>query len=149
MKVISGCLVIKENKILMVKEGNPICYGKWNFPAGHVDEGEKIRAAAIREVFEETGCTVKLKGILPIVSVKAPSGETHVLVRFIAEIVDENIKFDTDEILEVKWIDINEIKNMSINEIRGYDTTKKLINDFENNNVYSLDIISDLDFPNG
>ena len=132
MKVISGCLVIKENKILMVKEANPICYGKWNFPAGHVDEGEKIRAAAIREVFEE-----------------APSGETHVLVRFIAEIVDENIKFDTDEILEVKWIDINEIKNMSINEIRGYDTTKKLINDFENNNVYSLDIISDLDFPNG
>ena len=149
MKVISGCLVIKENKILMVKEANPICYGKWNFPAGHVDEGEKIRAAAIREVFEETGCTVKLKGILPIVSVKAPSGETHVLVRFVAEIVDENIKFDTDEILEVKWIDIKEIKNMSINEIRGYDTTKKLINDFENNNIYPLDIISDLDFPNG
>lgn len=149
MKVISGCLVIKENKILMVKEANPICYGKWNFPAGHVDEGEKIRAAAIREVFEETGCTVKLKGILPIVSVKAPSGETHVLVRFVAEIVDENIKFDTDEILEVKWIDIKEIKNMSINEIRGYDTTKKLINDFENNNIYPLDIISDLNFPNG
>lgn len=149
MKVISGCLVIKENKILMVKEANPICYGKWNFPAGHVDEGEKIRAAAIREVFEETGCIVKLKGVLPIVSVKTPSGETHVLVRFIADIVDENIKFNTDKILEVKWIDINEIKNMSINDIRGYDTTKKLINDFENNNIYSLDIISDLDFPNG
>lgn len=149
MKVISGCLVIKENKILMVKEANPICYGKWNFPAGHVDEGEKIRAAAIREVFEETGCTVKLKGLLPIVSIKAPSGETHVLVRFVADIVDENIKFNTDEILDVKWIDINEIKNMTINEIRGYDTTNKLIKDIENNNIYPLDIISDLDFPNG
>lgn len=33
MKVISGCVVVKENKILMVKEANPICYGKWNFPA--------------------------------------------------------------------------------------------------------------------
>lgn len=149
MKVISGCLVIKENKILMVKEANPICYGKWNFPAGHVDEGEKIRAAAIREVLEETGCTVKLKGVLPIVSVKAPSGETHVLVRFVADIVDENIKFNADEILDVKWIDINEIKNMSINEIRGYDTTNKLIKDIENNNIYPLDVISDLDFPNG
>lgn len=149
MNVISGCLVIKENKILMVKEANPICYGKWNFPAGHVDEGEKIRAAAIREVLEETGCTVKLKGVLPIVSVKAPSGETHVLVRFVADIVDENIKFNTDEILDVKWIDINEIKNMSINEIRGYDTTNKLIKDIENNNIYPLDVISDLDFPNG
>ena len=38
---------------------------------------------------------------------------------------------------------------MSINEIRGYDTTKKIINDFENNNIYPLDIISDLNFPNG
>lgn len=149
MKVISGCLIIKDNKILMVKEANPICYGKWNFPAGHVDEGEKIRAAAIREVFEETGCTVKLKGLLPIVSVKAPSGETHVLVRFVADIVEENIKFNSEEILDVKWIDINEIKNMNINEIRGYDTTKKIIKDIENNNIYPLDVISDLDFPNG
>ena len=149
MKVIAGCLVVKENKILMVKEANAICYGKWNFPAGHVDENEKIRAAAIREVYEETGYTVKLKGVLPIVSIKSPNGETHVLVHFVADIVEENIKFDTKEILDVKWIDINEIKNMSINEIRGYDTANKLINDFENKNIYPLDIISDLDFPNG
>ena len=149
MKVISGCLVIKDNKILMVKEANPICYGKWNFPAGHVDEGEKIRAAAIREVFEETGCTVELRGILPIVSIKAPSGETHVLVRFIADIVKENIKFNPDEILDVKWIDIDEIKNMGIDEIRGLDTTKEFIKAIENNNIYPLDIISDLDFPTG
>ena len=132
MKVISGCLVIKENKILMVKEAKSFCFGKWNFPAGHVDEGENIRSAAIREVFEETGCTVKLRGVLPIVSIEVPSGETHVLIRFVADIINEDIKFDTNEILDVKWIDINEIKNMSINEIRGYDTSKKLINDLEN-----------------
>ena len=149
MKVISGCLVIKDNKILMVKEANPICYGKWNFPAGHVDEGEKIRAAAIREVFEETGCTVELKGVLPIVSIKAPSGETHVLIRFVAKIIEENIKFNLDEILDVKWIDINEIRNMTVDEIRGIDTTQKWIKDLENNNIYSLDMISNLDFPNG
>lgn len=144
------CYLIKDNKVVVTKynKGNKK-EGYYDIPGGKIENGELLKQTAIREVFEETGCTVKLKGILPIVSVKAPSGETHVLVRFIAEIVDENIKFDTDEILEVKWIDINEIKNMSINEIRGYDTTKKLINDFENNNVYSLDIISDLDFPNG
>lgn len=149
MKVISGCLVIKDNKILMVKEANPICYGKWNFPAGEVDEGEKIRAAAIREVLEETGCTVNLKGVLPIVSIKAPNGETHVLVRFVADMVDENIMFDSREILDVKWMDFEKIKNMSINEIRGYDTTKKLIKDIEDDNIYPLDVISDLEFPNG
>ena len=71
------------------------------------------------------------------------------MVRFVADIVEENIKFNSEEILDVKWIDINEIKNMNINEIRGYDTTKKIIKDIENNNIYPLDVISDLDFPNG
>lgn len=148
MKVISGCIIIKENKILMVKESNPICYGKWNFPAGKVDEGEKIQEAAYREVLEETGCTVKLKGVLPIVSVEAPGGETHVLIKFVADIVDENIKFDKAEILDVKWFEIEEIKKMNIDEIRGYDTTKKWLKDIENDNIYPLDVISNLDYPN-
>lgn len=82
-------------------------------------------------------------------SIKTPKGETLVLITFVADIIEENIKFNTDEILDVKWIDINEIKNMSIDEIRGYDTANKLINDYQNNNIYPLDLISDLDFPNG
>ena len=120
MKVISGCVIIRDNKILMVKEAKKKCYGQWNYPAGHVDEFEKITDAAIREVFEETGCKVKLKGVLPIVSLDLEK-ETHILVRFMADILEENIKFDKDEILEVKWIDIEEIKNMTEKELRGYE----------------------------
>lgn len=149
MKVISGCIVIKDNKILMVQEALPHCYGKWNFPAGHVDEGENIRVAAIREVFEETGCKVELKGVLPIVSIQTPKGETHVLIRFVAEIVEENIKFNPEEILDVKWIEIEKVKNMTIDEIRGLDTTTKFLSDLENNNIYPLDMISDKEYPNG
>ena len=149
MKVIAGCLISKENKILMVKEAKTICYGKWNFPAGHVDEGENIRVAAIREVFEETGCKVELKGVLPIVSIQTPKGETHVLIRFVAEIVEENIKFNPEEILDVKWIEIEKVKKMTIDEIRGLDTTAKFLSDLENNNIYPLDMISDKEYPNG
>lgn len=50
MNVIAGCIIQKGNKILMVKE----CYGQWCYPAGKVDQFEKITDAAIREVFEET-----------------------------------------------------------------------------------------------
>ena len=40
MEIVSGCVIKRNNKILMVKEAKKICYGKWNFPAGHVDEKE-------------------------------------------------------------------------------------------------------------
>lgn len=66
MVVIAGCVIVKDNKILMVKEAKKKCYGQWNFPAGHVDEHELITEAAIREAYEETGCKVKLTGVLPI-----------------------------------------------------------------------------------
>ena len=139
MVVVAGCVIVRDNKILMVKEAQKKCYGQWNYPAGHVDEFEKITDAAIREVFEETGCKVKLKGVLPIVSLDLEK-ETHILVRFMADILEENIKFDKDEILEVKWIDIEEIKNMTEKELRGYEANLKVIEDIEKNRIYPLEI---------
>ena len=70
MKVIAGCVIEKDNKILMVQEGLDFCYGEWNYPAGHVDEFENITESAIREVKEETGLDVKLTSVLPICETK-------------------------------------------------------------------------------
>lgn len=139
MKVIAGCVIKKDNKILMVKEANPQYYGQWNYPAGKVEEYEKITEGAIRETLEETGCKVKLIGVLPIASVDLKE-ETHILIRFLAEIIEENILLDKKEILEVKWIDIEDIKKMKKEELRGYYANKKIIYDIENNNVYPLEI---------
>ena len=47
MVIISGCLIVRDNKVLMVKEAQKKCYGQWNFPAGHVDELEKIKDVPI------------------------------------------------------------------------------------------------------
>lgn len=139
MKIIAGCIIIRDNKILMVKEAQKKCYGQWNYPAGKVDEFEKITDAAIREVYEETGCKVKLTGVLPICTVDNKN-ETLVVVKFIADILEENISFNKDEILDVKWIDINEIRNMTEKELRACDTNKDYIKFMEENRVYPLEI---------
>ena len=49
MIILAGCIIVRDNKILMVKEAKKQCYGQWNFPSGHVEEKELITEAAIRE----------------------------------------------------------------------------------------------------
>ena len=139
MKIIVGCAIKRDNKILMVKQAKNIYYGQWGMPAGHLEEYEKIMDGAIRETYEETGCKVKLTGVLPIANIDLEK-ESHILIIFTAEIIEENISFNKKEILEVKWIPIEEIKNMKREELRGYETGIKMIDNIENNNIYSLDI---------
>lgn len=146
MIVIAGCVIERDNKILMVKEAQKKCYGQWNIPAGHVDEFEKITDAAIREVYEETGCKVKLTGVLPIYCADGEDGQTRIHVRFTADIVEEGANFDTKEILEVKWIDIEELKNMTQEELRAYDKNIKFIEDYENKRIYPVEVFSDIKY---
>ncbi len=140
MVVIAGCLIIRDGKILMVKEAKKKCYEQWNFPAGHVEENELVTDAAIREAYEETGCKVKLTGVLPISTVYLKEKETAISIKFTADIIEENIKFDTKEILDVQWLDLDEVKHMTEGELRGYDTALKDIKNFEEKKIYSLDI---------
>lgn len=144
MVVVAGCLVIKDNKVLMVQEKKEICYGKWNTPGGKVEKGEKITDAAVREVFEETGCKIKITGVLPFCKKSIPQmDEDFLLIRFVGEIIEENLKItNPKEIMKAKWIDLGELKNMPIENFRGPDIIQAIKN-FEENRIYPLDIFED------
>jgi ADP-ribose pyrophosphatase YjhB (NUDIX family) len=55
--------VIQENKILLARE---ISDGMWSLPGGWADVGESPVRGIEREVFEETGFTVKVKRLIAI-----------------------------------------------------------------------------------
>ena len=140
MIIVAGSLIVKDNKILMVQEAKKECYGQWNFPAGHVDEKELITDAAIRETFEETGCKIKLTGVLPISTIVLANGQTVVTIKFSADIIDENIKVDKTEQLDVQWIELDKVKGMTKEELRGFDTALNDIRNLENGKIYPLDL---------
>lgn len=143
METIVGTIILKDGKILMVKEAKEKCYGKWAFPAGHIEPNEAIYAGAKRETYEETGCTVELKKAFPVF-LKNTDDSKIVMMHFLSDLVNEEKDYKTEEILETKWISIDEIKNMDEKEFRSSAVVNQIINDIEKQNLYDLDIVKDM-----
>lgn len=55
----SGGVVLENGKVWVIKPSNH--YGPWAFPKGRVDEGENLKQAALREVWEETGLRARIR----------------------------------------------------------------------------------------
>ena len=54
-EILVATVILKDNKVLMVKEQKEDIRGLLNLPAGHLEKGETLIQGAIREVKEETG----------------------------------------------------------------------------------------------
>ena len=83
----------------------------FNQPAGHLEAGESLQAAALRETLEETGWEVALQGVLGVALYTATAnGVTYYRTTFVAQPVRElaNAALDPD-IHAVHWLDYEAI----------------------------------------
>ena len=61
----SGIVFNSEGEILLERRADN---GWWGLPGGHIDIGESIGQAAVREIREETGVRTKVKRLVGIYS---------------------------------------------------------------------------------
>lgn len=137
--IIVGGVLKRDNKYLLVQEAKEKCRGKWNIPAGHLDPCENIFDGAKREIHEECGLNVNLTGIAHIAN-KVMTDDIFISVIFSTEIIGGEIKYDKNEILDVKWFSYDEILNMN-DELRAYDLIVDSITSVENNKQADINII--------
>lgn len=139
MNIIVGCIVKKDDKFLMVKEGKGKSQGMWNFPVGHLEEHETILEGAKRETLEETGYLVDINQMFPITEIYK-NNQKYILIRFLAS-PKEKINIIDKDIIDVKWMNTQEILNIPEKYFRGYDSNRKVLEQLQEQNLYSLDII--------
>lgn len=103
---ISNVVIEKDGKFLLVQEGKGIAFKLWNIPGGHVDEGETLIEAAIREAKEETGFIVEI--VRPVFTYYNPIHNHH-LHAFLSHIVGGTLQFPETEILDARWFSYEEV----------------------------------------
>ena len=124
-----------------MQEKKEKCYGKWNLPAGHLDPNESIMQGAIREIKEETGYDVELTGIATIAN-RILEDDIFIEIIFATKLLNESIKIDPEEILDVKWWDIEDVLNNIDDKLRNLNFIKQPIKNIKENKIGTLDIVN-------
>lgn len=65
---VAGVVRVNGSVLLLRRAQRDQAYGRWILPGGHVDRGEEVSGAALREVREETGVRAELDGLLGVYS---------------------------------------------------------------------------------
>ena len=110
-------VVFRENRVLLVRRANPPDAGKWGFPGGKIEWGERIEDAAEREILEETGVTVAAKKVFTAVDCYDRRGndicQHFILIAVLCEWITGNPE-GSDDALEARWFSPDEYRNSDL-----------------------------------
>jgi len=103
---IAACTIpIIDGKIVLLKRGIEPSYGKWVFPGGFLDRGERVEDAAIRETWEEANLKVEVEKLINVYSYP---GYPVVVIVYLAKVIGGELQA-MDETLEVRLFTPDEV----------------------------------------
>jgi len=126
-RVAVGAVVFSNNRVLLVRRGQPPSEDLWAIPGGSVEIGETLQEAAEREILEETGITIRARE--PVYTFDAIERDDAGKIRFHYVIVDLGADYVSgdptagDDALEARWVTAQEL-----NELQVSLPTLKLLN---------------------
>jgi phosphatase NudJ len=113
----------------------------WYLPAGRVEPGESLAAAAVRETLEETGIPVVLEGVARIEHTPQPGGDgARLRVFYIARPADDREpKLHADEhSRRAWWVTLDEVREL---KLRGPEVLEVLESVAGGAPIYPLSLI--------
>ena len=123
-KLAVAALIVRDGQILLGKRGpGTRSPGKWSFPAGFVERGEQVEAAATREVLEETGLEIEPGALVGLFS---EAGETVVLAVYEATVSDScAVPVAADDLVDLGWFPLDALPDLAFE--RDYRIIERLL----------------------
>lgn len=104
-----AAVIGKAGRFLFVEERDGDGRRVLNQPAGHVEEGEALIAAAIREVREETGLPFTPAGLVGVYALRAANGKDYLRVCFHGSVEEGAAEPQDPDILACHWFTREEL----------------------------------------
>lgn len=126
-----GAIIIKGDRVLLVKRAHPPIQGQWSIPGGVLEVGEMVREAAVREAGEETGLIVEPGELLGVYDRILRDSEHriqyhYVLIDFLCRPVGGELLAASDA-AEVRWFKREELALLDL----APDTQEVITKGFE------------------
>lgn len=117
-----GTVYVKDNRtlysdIILINDKNEILFlirnkndefepGKYCLPGGHVEDNENFKAAAIRELFEETGIELSVSDVVPCGKYLDSKANIHY---FIAKYNGNPVVLEEKEQTQYEWVPFDKV----------------------------------------
>ena len=95
----AGAIVFRGDTVLMIRAGS-----RWSFPKGHVEPGETLLQAALRETREETGIEAALLEDYPLPVPSAREDDRRTVWFYPARYVKGKVRAQPGEVSEAVWV---------------------------------------------
>ena len=109
-----------EPRVLLIRRGQAPLMGEWSLPGGVLECGETLRAAAVREVREETGLVIEIVDMLGVYERVIPGDDGrvryhYVLIDFLCRPLSGDLKAASDA-AEVRWFKRKELPALKLTD---------------------------------
>ena len=117
-RVAVGAIVFKRKRVLLVRRARPPAAGLWAIPGGSVRIGETLQKAAEREIYEETGITIRAREPVFTFDYIEPDGTEGVRYHYvIVDLAADYIRGEPvagDDAAEARWVAPEEMSALKV-----------------------------------
>ena len=108
-----GAIAIDDERLLLVRRGRGPAKGSWSIPGGHVEVGETLAEAVLRELEEETGLDALCEELVGWAELIEP--EYHfVILDFRVTVLSDRPPRAGDDAAEARWVPLADVAEMSL-----------------------------------
>jgi 8-oxo-dGTP diphosphatase len=112
-QVCVGAIAVDADRLLLIRRGHGPAAGRWSVPGGHVEAGELLAEAVVRELVEETGVEGVCESLVGWVE-RFDGDEHFVILDFRVSVLEGTAPVAGDDAAEARWVPLMDVAELNL-----------------------------------